>query len=104
MRASLSAFVSPIASANLLPAALYVAAFVLQIVGGIIIAVEVRDDRREGERIMRDELPVRWENVDAVGEAFATYLARGRRWRWGGVALIIVGAAVGLAANLLALS
>jgi hypothetical protein len=84
--------------------ALYVAAFVLQVAGAALLFVDIRDDRREAERIVRDALPVKWDTVDAVGEAFASYLGGRKRRRLIGVALIIIGAAVGLAANLAALS
>ena len=83
-----------------LPTVLYAVGFACQVLGGVILLIGIRDDRRAAKRI-----PSRatWESVDVPAEVVKGRLAA-TGWRIAGVALIFVGAAVGLAANLLALS
>jgi hypothetical protein len=87
-----------------LPAILYLVGFIAQVAGAALVAAGIRDDRREAERIALEALPVTWETADAVGRAFVEYLALRQVQRWLGVALIIIGAGIGLAGNLTALS
>lgn len=82
------------------PAVLYGIGFALQVVGGVIVLLEIRGDRRAAERI-RTGGPT-WADIGAAPEVVRSRLsAVGGRLL--GVALIFVGAAVGLTANLLAL-
>lgn len=106
-------------------AALYCLGFALQIIGAVLVGLEIRDDVQAARRIAMSEAAapatVRTRDVEiggVLGQAlagavsgvdsfreFATERLSGHmRRRLLGVALIIVGAAVGLAANLLALS
>jgi hypothetical protein len=82
------------------PIVLYAIGFVMQVLGGVIVVLEIRDDRRAAKRLPDGGLT--WETVEAAPEAIKRRL-NARGWRIAGVALIFAGAAVGLAANLLAL-
>ena len=80
----------PTRTSKTLPLILYGIAMALQFGGGVLIVVEIRDDRREALRIAKSSLPVEWATADAIGEAFVAYLS-GRRWRRGmGVALLLL--------------
>jgi hypothetical protein len=80
---------------------LYGAGFVLQIIGGTVLAPQIRKDLRAARRGAEDAA---WENVDSL-LAFVAERLSGRLWpRIVGLALIFAGAGVGLVANLLALS
>ena len=83
-----------------LPLALYVVGFAMQILGGVIVLLEVRDDLRAAKRLPAGG--VTWETIQVAPEVIKTRLGT-KRWRIVGVLLIFAGAAVGLAANLLAL-
>jgi hypothetical protein len=79
---------------------LYAVGFVLQVLGGVIIALQIRNDLRAARRIAAD---LAWENVDSFPAFVGERLAR-RMWpRVAGLVLVFAGAAVGLLANLLAL-
>lgn len=82
-----------------LPLALYVVGFAMQILGGVIVLLEIRDDRRAAERIPQ---PITYETIEVAPEVVKSRLGA-KGWRIVGVALIFLGAGVGLAANLLAL-
>jgi hypothetical protein len=88
------------ASSTLLPTVLYVIGFVCLVVGGVIVVLEVRSDLRAARQIPEQ---VTYESVEAAPDVLRRRL-EAWRWRIAGVVLIFVGAGVGLAANLLALS
>jgi uncharacterized membrane protein YGL010W len=83
-----------------LPLALYIVGFALQIVGGVLVVLEVRDDVRTANKLAA---PVTYGTIELfprfVRERLSSHMGR----RVIGVVLIFVGAGVGLAANLLAL-
>jgi hypothetical protein len=83
-----------------LPKALYFAAFAMQLAGGVIVFLEIRDDLRAAKRI--PSRGITWETAETAPEVLKTRLSA-KGWRIAGVALIFLGAVVGLAANLLAL-
>jgi hypothetical protein len=80
---------------------LFAAGFALQLLGGTLLAVEIRNDLRAARRISAE---VAWESLDTFPEFVQERLTR-RLWpRVAGLALVLLGAAAGLVANLLALS
>jgi hypothetical protein len=79
---------------------LYVVGFGLQIVGGVLIVLEVRDDLRVARRIPD---PATYASLEALPDSLRERLSRNLWRRWLGVVLIFIGAGVGLTANLLAL-
>jgi hypothetical protein len=81
--------------------ALYATGFVLQVLGGMIVLMEIRGDLRVADRIP-DHLTL--ETLNAFPRYVKQRLAGHMGRRIVGVALIFIGAAVGLAANLVALS
>jgi hypothetical protein len=84
----------------MLPTVLYAIGFALQVVGGLIVLAEIRDDRRAAKKIHSGG-PT-WDDIGAAPEVVRSGLsAVGGRLL--GVALIFVGAAVALTANLTAL-
>jgi hypothetical protein len=83
------------------PVVLYAVGFALQVIGGVLIAREIRNDLRAARRIAAQHA---WENIDSFPAFVGERLSR-RLWpRVVGLTLLLLGAAVGLAANLLALS
>jgi hypothetical protein len=81
--------------------ALFAVGFGLQLIGALVLAVEIRNDLRAARRIAAD---MEWEKLDSFPAFVGERLSR-RLWRRvAGLALVILGAAAGLLANLLALS
>jgi hypothetical protein len=80
---------------------LYCAGFALQLIGGVIVALQIRNDVRAARRIATDTA---WENLDSFPAFVGERLSARLRPRVIGLLLIFAGAAVGLVANLLALS
>jgi hypothetical protein len=83
------------------PVVLYALGFALQVIGAVVLALQIRNDLRRARRIAADAA---WEEVDSLSR-----LVGGRSFRhlWprvAGLALVLLGAALGLAANLLAVS
>lgn len=82
------------------PAVLYGVGFALQVLGGLIVLREVRDDRRAAEQIPTGGST--WGEIDQAPLVIRARLGA-KGWRIAGVTLIFIGAAVGLTANLRAL-
>jgi hypothetical protein len=80
---------------------LYAVGFVLQVIGAVALASQIRNDLRAARRRAADRA---WEDVDSFSIFVDERLSRSMRPRVAGLALVLLGAAVGLAANLLALS
>jgi hypothetical protein len=86
--------------ATALVVALFVAGFGLQVIGAIVVALEIRNDVRTARRVAAE---LEWENVDPFPAFVGERLSR-RLWpRVVGLILVLMGALLGLAANLLAL-
>jgi hypothetical protein len=81
--------------------ALYIAGFISQVVGGLIVIAGIIDDSRAAKRLPTG---VTFDWIDKVPEVLRSRVLARRGWRIVGVLLVFVGAGVGLAANLLALS
>jgi hypothetical protein len=84
---------------------LYSAGFALQLLGGGLVAWEIREDLRAVRKATTD---AGWERVGGESRMFpASMVERWTRRLWrrvAGLVLVFAGAAVGLVANLLALS
>ncbi len=81
---------------------LYIAGFVLQLVGAVLVSIEMRDDLRGAQRILRELSPLTWDKTDELASAIADVLAGRPKRRIAGVVLFLVGGLAGLAANLVA--
>jgi hypothetical protein len=78
---------------------LYSAGFALEVLGGLLIALEIRRDVQETRRVAAD---VAWERIDAL-PAFVGECLPKRLWPFAvALLLILLGAAAGLVANILA--